>query len=199
VPIALILAESLAGQPVALARTSLVVLPAVALLLAGGLSGSRLGLAALGVLIVLRALQLAPSYGASPENWRAATHYVTAGAAAGDCVAFYPEDGRMAFQYYGGTLPTSVLPAASWERVTPYVERYVLPAPARINAIAARCPRIWLVASHEGQRDGSAGSRANLAHYGALQAALARAGYRRRVASAQFGWASPVRVQLLTR
>jgi mannosyltransferase len=197
VPIGLILAESLADQPVALARTSLVVLPAVALLLAGGLSGSRVGLAALGVLVVLRALQLAPSYGASPENWRAATHYVTAGAAAGDCVAFYPEDGRMAFQYYGGALPASVLPAASWAHVTPYVERYVQPAAARIDAIAARCTRLWLVASHEGQRDGPAGSRADLARYGALQAGLAQAGYRRRVASAQFGWASSVRVQLL--
>jgi hypothetical protein len=53
------------------------------------------------------------------------------------------------------------------------------------------------VASHEGQRDGPAGSRADLARYGALQAGLAQAGYRRRVASAQFGWASSVRVQLL--
>ncbi|MFL5831306.1 MAG: glycosyltransferase family 39 protein [Solirubrobacteraceae bacterium] len=198
VPIGLILLESVAGQPVALARTSLVALPAVALLLAGGLSASRLGLAALGVLVVLRALQLAPSYGASPENWHAATHYVAARAAAGDCIAFYPEDGQMAFQYYGGGLPRSVLPAASWASETPYVERYVQPSSARAGQIARSCSRLWLIASHEGQRDGPPGSRANLARYVALQAALARAGYRHRVAGAKFGWASPVRVQLLS-
>jgi mannosyltransferase len=197
VPIGLILVESLAGQPVALARTSLVALPAVALLLAWGLRASPVGLGVLVGLIVLRALQLGPSYGASPENWQAATRYVASGSSAGDCVAFYPEDGRMAFQYYGGALPRSVLPAGSWATDTPYVERYVLPGAARLGEIARSCPRLWLVASHEGQRDGPPGSRANLARYRALQTQLARAGYRRRVAVAKFGWASPVRVQLL--
>jgi mannosyltransferase len=199
VPIGLILVESLTGQPVALARTSLVALPAVAVLLAQRLSGSRLGLGALGVLVVLRALQLAPSYGASPENWHAATRYVAAGAAAGDCVAFYPQDGWMAFQYYGGPLPQAVLPAGSWAAARPYVERYVTPSPARLAQIAAGCPRLWLVASHEGQPDGPPGSRANYARYRSLQAALERAGYAHRVSQSKFGWASPVRVQLLAR
>jgi mannosyltransferase len=197
VPIGLILVESLAGQPVALARTSLVALPAVALLLAWGLSASRLGLAALGMLVVLRALQLAPSYGTSPENWHAATRYVAARAAAGDCVAFYPQDGWMAFQYYGRGLPQSVLPAASWGSAKPYVERYVQPSSARAGQISRSCQRLWLVASHEGQRDGPPGSRANLSRFTALQAELLRAGYGRRALDAKFGWSSPVRVQLL--
>ena len=103
----------------------------------------------------------------------------------------------MAFQYYGGALPRSVLPAASWASDSPYVERYVQPSSARAGQIARSCPRLWLIASHEGQRDGPPGSRANLARYTVLQAELTRAGYRRRAAGAKFGWASPVRVQLL--
>jgi 4-amino-4-deoxy-L-arabinose transferase-like glycosyltransferase len=193
VPIVLSLAESLAGQPIALARNSVLALPAVALLLAWGLRGSRLGLAAFIGLVVLRALQLAPSYGTSPENWKAATQYVAAHAGAGDCIAFYPLDGWMAFQYYGGALPRSVLPSASWATDRPYVERYVQPSGARLAQVAAGCPRLWLIASHEGERDGPALSRAHLARYNELVA------YRRRLASARFGWASPVRVQLLAR
>jgi hypothetical protein len=199
VPIVLSVAESLAGQPIALARNSVLALPAVALLLAWGLRGSRAGVAVFVGLVVLRALQLAPSYGTSPENWKAATRYVAAHAGAGDCIAFYPLDGWMAFQYYGGALPRSVLPAAQWTTDRPYVERYVQPSGARLAQVAAGCPRLWLIASHEGERDGPAGSRAHLARYNALQASLAPVAYRRRLASARFGWASPVRVQLLAR
>jgi mannosyltransferase len=210
VPLALALIESLIGQPVALARTSLVALPAVSLLLAWGLlSDDRyaralpawLGWSVVAVLIALRALQLAPSYGASPENWKAATRYVAQRTQAGDCIAFYPLDGRMAFDFYSsgrGTalaLPAPVLPAARWGALHPYVERYATLSASQTAQVAARCTRLWLVASHEGQPDGPPPARANLARYRALQAEFARV-YPTQTAT-KFGWASPVRVDLL--
>ena len=208
VPLALILAESLLGQPVALARTSLVVLPAASLLLAAGLfgqGGTRLSLpvplawAAVAALVVLRCFVLAPSYGSSPEDWKAAARYVLARVQPGDCVAFYPLDGWMVFNAYGGqgALPSSVLPAVGWGPPRPFVERYVVPAPAQLAAIRHRCGRVWLIASHEGQRDGPPGSRANLRRFHALEGSLAALyGARRLPAEERFGWAGPVRVRL---
>jgi mannosyltransferase len=204
VPLALILAESLTGQPIALARSSLVALPAVSIVLGRGLTrvprAPWLGYAVIGTLLVLRVLQLAPSYGVSPENWQAAARHVLAATRAGDCIAFYPSDGRMAFGYYvpaAAAAPTPVLPASPWGQTTPYVERYVAPPAAALAQIAARCSRFWLVASHEGVATGSDRSRANLARYQALRSALRRA-YSRRV-TATYGWASPVRVSLFDR
>jgi len=205
VPVLLSIAESFAGQPILLYRNSLVALPAVALLLAWGLMHPGvpkwLGLSGLGVLLALRALQLGPSYGISPENWKGAASYVSARVQSGDCIAFFPSDGRMPFGYYAGsTLSASltpVLPAASWSATRPFVEQYTLPSASRLAAIAAACPRLWLIASHYGARNGSAASRANYAHYAGLRGALASryAGH----ANATFGWARPVRVQLFSR
>ncbi len=80
VPVLLSIAESLAGQPILLYRNSLVALPAASLLLAWGLMQPRvprwIGAGAVGALVALRALQLAPSYGISPENWKGAARYV---------------------------------------------------------------------------------------------------------------------------
>ncbi len=210
VPLVLILAESLVGQPVALARTSLVVLPAASLLLAAGLFGPGairiplpvpLAWGALAILLVLRGLVLAPSYGSSPENWKAAAAYVSARAAPGDCIAFYPLDGWMVFNAYSGAgaaLPASVLPAAAWGPSRPYVERYVVPSAGRLAGVARRCGRVWLIASHEGQRDGPPVSQANLMRFHALQAAL-RGVYGTASPESRFGWAGPVRVRLYAR
>lgn len=208
VPLALILAESLLGQPVALARTSLVVLPAASLLLAAGLLGpgrTRLPLpvplawGAVAILLVLRGFVLAPSYGSSPEDWKAAARYVSNRAQPGDCVAFYPLDGWMVFNAYAGSgvLPASALPAIGWGPPRPFVERYVVPAPPQLAAIQHRCARVWLVASHEGQRDGPPASRANLRRYDRLEESLAALyGARTMPTERRFGWAGPVRVRL---
>jgi hypothetical protein len=110
--------------------------PAVALLLGAALTVARvprlLGWSLLAVLVVLRGLQVAPSYGVSPENWRAATADVVDHTAPGDCIAFYPSDGRMAFDYYLGharsdarRAPRPVLPSAPFDEVRAYVEQYV--------------------------------------------------------------------------
>ena len=101
-------------------------------------------------IVTLRALQLAPSYGVSPENWRAAVAYVTARDKPQDCVAFYPSDGRMAFEYYIGqrpglpaASPRPVLPPEPWGEVTPYVEDYASlshSALARVRRVPAAVP-----------------------------------------------------------
>lgn len=179
VPVALMWLESLVGQPVFTPRNLLMSLPAVALVLASLVTETRLAWIALAVVIGLRAVALAPSYGASPENWRAATAYVLASSRPGDCVAFYPLDARMPFAYY------------AHEPVVPYVERYDTPR------VPARCPRVWLVASHQGFPDGPPSSRAHFARYASLRASLARR-YPRQVTRA-FGYASVIWVQLFER
>lgn len=208
VPSGLSLLESVLGQPVDLARNSLVSLPAVSLVLAAGISDRRLapwiGWSTLGVLLALRALALAPGYGTSPENWRAATADVLTRTLPGDCIAFYPSDGRMAFDYYlllrrGGTAgaPRPVLPAAPWSEVRPYVEDYAALSSARLGAVQASCRRLWFVSSHQGQRNGASVSRADYGRYLSLLGTLTSA-YPQH-ATASFGWASPVRVELFAR
>jgi hypothetical protein len=134
---------------------------------------------AVAVLIALRAVALAPTYGTSPEDWRAATAYVLHASRPGDCIAFYPLDASMPFDYYSG------------RPVRPYVERYDTPQ------IPSGCPRLWLVASHQGQPDGTAASRAHYATYVALRSALGREYVRR--TTRRFGYASVIWVELLTR
>ena len=105
----------------------------------------------------------------------------------------------MAFDYYlpSATRLTPVLPAVPWAQIRPYVERYAAPAASQLMRIEAGCPRLWLIASHQGQRDGPPASRVNSARYLTLLHSLAGA-YPRHETKA-FGWASPVRVELLTR
>lgn len=220
VPVAIALIYSLFFQPVFLPRNLLMSVPAVGLLLGAGLTrtlptrphlhtlsrlptrAAFLGPALLVVLIGGRALQLAPSYGVSPEPWQQASAYVLGRARPGDCVAFYPLDGRMAFQYYVGTSPSadrraprSILPVLPWGEVHSDVEAYVTLTRTQIAQRAAGCRRMWFVSSHEGQADGPARSRANRAEFFEL---------RRRLESefgkgpiTQLGYASAVHVQLL--
>ncbi|MGI8903158.1 MAG: glycosyltransferase family 39 protein [Solirubrobacteraceae bacterium] len=225
VPVVLALAESWPGQPIFLPRNLLVALPAVALLLAWGIADRRvprlIAWSSLVALVALRALQLAPSYHVSPENWRAASAYVLARSRAGDCLAFYPSDGRMAFRYYLGRsaasafaasgsvsplssppsliarAPRPVLPAAPWREVHPYVEDYASLSGSELARLPSGCPRLWLIASHRGQPQGSPVSRANYARYVALRAALA--GEYARPGTVAFGYASPVAVDLFAK
>jgi hypothetical protein len=167
-----------------------VVLPAVALLLAWGLTRLGIGWAVLAAVIALRALQLGPAYGVSPEDWRSATAYVLARATPGDCVAFYPSDGRNAFRYYArGKPPRSVLPPVSWSNGRAYIENY-----ATLTTPPAGCRRLWLVSSHQGRRNGPAASRANLARYQSLRSMLMAAYGNGRVT--RFGYADAVTVEL---
>ncbi len=206
VPVAITFVYSLVAQPLFQPRNVLMSVPPVALLLAAGITHPRVprlaAVAALAALVVLRALQLAPSYGVSPEPWQQAVAYVQARARPGDCIAFYPLDGRMAFQYYIGTgaaadrsAPRSILPIVRWGSVKPYVERYDTLSPAQIARRGAGCRRLWFVSSHEGQTDGPAQSLANRARFLALRAKLERAFGHAPIV--QLGYAAAIHIQLL--
>jgi mannosyltransferase len=204
VPVGVAYVESLVGQSIFLPRNLLICIPAVSLLLAWGITrcGVRplLAIAAVFGLLALRALQVAPGYGVSPEDWRAATDYVLAHTRAGDCVAFYPSDGRNAFRYYvraEAIAPRPVLPAVPFSDPRAYIEDYATVSPRQLRLVPHSCARLWLVSSHEGQRNGTAGSRANYARYLALGSTLARAYPRGRART--FGYAAPVRIELFTR
>jgi mannosyltransferase len=207
VPVVLAFAESEVGQPIFIARNLLMCLPAVALVLAVGVCDPRLpgvvGVGALAAVVVLRVLALAPTYGVSPEDWQQATAYVLARVQPGDCAVFYPLDARMAFEYYvardGATAraPRSVLPVLPWGKVKPYVEDYATLPASQIPGIAASCPRLWLISSHEGQPNGpSARSRSNWSTFVALRASLEEA-YRSH-ARVQFSYAATIHIDLLT-
>jgi len=94
------------GEPIELERTTILLLPAVALITAWLLLrpavAPALGLAGVAVLFGLRLAQVVPSYGVSPEPWNRATAYVLAATPASRpaCVAFYAQDGREVFDYY---------------------------------------------------------------------------------------------------
>jgi hypothetical protein len=228
VPVVLAGFESIVGQSIFTPRNLLVSLPPVSILFAWAAVGRRApglppvparapagtpqslqrwggapGWLAVAVLLTLRALQLAPTYGVSPEDWKAATSFVVARAEPGDCIAFYPSDGEMAFEYYIGGSATSearaprpVLPVTTWGAVTPYVERYVTLSPHEIAAVSGSCRRLWLVASHQGLSDGPPVSVEHLRRYVRLQSAL---GARMSVLSASsFGYADPVDVELFS-
>lgn len=218
VPFLLALFGSEIGQSVFVPRNLLISLPPASILLAmvafrlahgqrarpTTKTASRVGWLVVLGFIVLRALQLAPSYGTSPEDWHSAVSHVLASDKPGDCIAFYPSDGRMAFEYYVGgqahgigSAPRPVLPAEAWGKVTPYVEDYATFSPSALKRVAASCPRLWLVASHEGVANGPAGSAAHYVRYRQLRAALEAAYLRHETSS--FGYADPVEVELLSR
>jgi mannosyltransferase len=183
VPVVLMWVWSFIGQPIFTPRNLLVSLPAVALLLAWVIMSSRLPsiVAWLGVavLIALRLVVLVPSYGTSPENWRAATAYVLASSRPGDCVAFYPLDASMPFDYYAG------------RPVQPHVEQY------SATPVPAGCARVWLLASHQGLPSGTAASRAHYGRYVSVRETLAQRYPHRSVKS--FGYASVIWVELFSR
>jgi mannosyltransferase len=207
VPSAITFLYSFASQPIFEPRNVLVSTPAISLALATTVSGSRRGrtvaAVAVALVVALRALQLAPAYGVSPEPWSTVTATVLAQSRPGDCVAFYPLDGRMAFQYYvaddpGGLrrAPRSILPVLPWTRVKSYVEEYATLSPAGLARRAVTCRRLWVISSHEGQADGPALSRAHRAAYFRLDGTLQALFGFSPVAS--YGYASTIHVQLLT-
>jgi hypothetical protein len=206
VPFTVALVESLITQPIFTPRNLLLAVPAASLTLAFGLTDRRLprwlALIAFVALVALRGLVLAPTYAASPEDWRYATNTIVTLTRPGDCVAFYPLDSRMPFSYYVRSLgyeaaaPRPVFPAAQWSVVKPYVEEYRAPGAAKLRRIVRGCPRLWLVSSHEGQKKGPAGSKQNFVRFRQLKHRL-----RHLYAVHQklhFGYAATIHVMLLS-
>ena len=177
--------ESAAGHSIFQARYLLISLPAVSLLLAWLLADrdrldGRLprvvAPAAIAALIVLRALQVAPAYGVSSENWRAATSYVISQSEPRDCLAFYPADGRMAFRYYlrdFARAPRPILPALAWPLARPFVEDYASLSSSEVARLPAECGRVWLIARHGGGAGGTTVSRVNYLKFERLKHSLA--------------------------
>jgi len=198
---------SVAGEPIELARCAILLMPGLALLVVWALCDPRLprfaGALGVTVLLGLRLAQVIPAYGVSPENWKAATAYTLAVTGQGRaCVAFYPQDGRESFDYYlrgdaAADRLTPVLPTLGWATVKPYVEHYGTLSAAGWKTVAASCPRLFLIASHQGQRGGTPASRVDYARYQTILTELSShyAGHSQR----KFGWASPVRVTVFTR
>jgi mannosyltransferase len=204
VPALVALLESAAGQSIFQARYLLVSLPAVSLMLAWALVelpvARGVGLGVLAALIVLRALQLAPAYGTSSENWREATAYVIVHRQPKDCTAFYPGDGRMAFRYYlqdPGGAPTPILPASPWRIVRPYVEYYASLPPAQLATLPSRCNRVWFVTRNGGGAGGTTVSRANYQRLGDLRRVFQRSYPLARTSA--FGQAQLLTVTLYAR
>ena len=131
----------------------------------------------MAAVVTLQALQLAPAYGVSAENWRGATSYVVGHTQPRDCIAFYPLDNRQAFRYYlssPGSAPRPILPAAAWRQVRPFVEDYATLSPSAVAELPSRCGRVWLVASHEGRAGGPPASAANFRRFTSLTGELGR-------------------------
>ncbi len=109
-PGALTFLYSLVSQPIFVPRNLLLSTPAVALAFAPAVADRRwprfVAPALLAAVLAARAIPVARAYGVSPEPWQAVTARVLAASRPGDCIAFYPSDARMAFQYYVGTGPT---------------------------------------------------------------------------------------------
>ncbi|HET9094698.1 MAG TPA: hypothetical protein VFN36_06380 [Solirubrobacteraceae bacterium] len=214
VPTALTLLAYRLGEPIELVRVTILELPPVALLIAWVClrreARPALGVAAIIVLLGLRAAQLIPAYGVSSEPWNAATAYVLQSTSASRpaCVVFYAQDGREAVDYYlqrtahpVGSDPAPalrpVLPAVPWTTVRPFVERYASLDPGQRARIVHDCPRLWLIGSHTGQRKGTHRSLVNQRRYERLEAALRRRYPHTTLRT--FGWAAPIHVRELFR
>jgi mannosyltransferase len=203
---ALVFVYSLVSQPLFQPRNVMTSVPPIAIVVALAICDRRLPRAVAGAALVLalgiRLVPLALSYDVSPEPWDAATYAVLTAARPGDCVVFYPEDGRNPFQYYqrtakpvGAVTPRSALPLTGWGDVRSYVERYETLSPARQAALASTCPRLWLVSSHEGQSTGPARSRHNLKTFNHFRTQLEQLFGKGRVRT--YGYASAIHVRLL--
>jgi hypothetical protein len=205
VPTFVALVVSDAGKPIELDRCSILLMPAVSLLLVWALLHTSvprwLGVLLLAAVLALRLVQIVPSYGSSPEDWKAATADVLrADGGRLGCVAFYPQDGRQVFDYYlsgRGAQLKPVLPTLPWSQVKPYVEQYRTLDAAALSRIAAGCPRLFLLASHVGQSSGPAVSRVHAARYVTLQHQLASR-YPHH-STTKFSWAGPVYVTEYSR
>lgn len=205
VPSMLSFVYSLFAQPMFLPRNLLMSVPAVALLLGAALAAPRmprrLGLTLFVVLVVLRGAQVVPTYAVSPEPWQQASATVLARSRPGDCIAFYPLDGRMAFQYFfsrtstPGYGPREILPIAPWNSTQIFVERYYTLSSAQIARRAPGCHRLWFISSHEGQRSGPAESIDHRTRFLALRQRLEAAFGHAPVE--QLGYAAAIHIQLL--
>jgi hypothetical protein len=183
VPTLVAIIAAAGGEPLELDRSAVLLVPGVALVLTWVIwhSGALRAVAwtGLAVVVALRVIVLIPTYDNSPEPWQTVSTFVLDHAQRGDCIAFYPEDGRMAFGYYvrrdaGGIrrAPTPVLPVGGWHQLKPYVESYALPTRPTMDQWARQCTHLWVISSHAGSSTGTDLSRQNYAGLISLERGL---------------------------
>ena len=176
VPAVLAVGAALLGEPIELSRAAILLIPALSLLLGWGFWHPGLprgaGLALLVAVLALRALQLAPSYGVSPENWSAATSHVLAATPIGPRVRRVLPAGRSrAVRLLPAGLRRSRHgpdPDPAHGRLVEgagIVERYRSLGTTRRAEIANRCTSVWLIASHSGRRYGPVTSQRDYRRY----------------------------------
>ncbi len=160
-----------------------------------------------GIFLLVAALRLAsviPTYGVSPENWEEPTNYLIQNARQNDCIAFYPADTRTLIVYYlqqndkkwrkiAASLKP-ILPKVALTKMPSYVEDYYSLSPKQLESDAQRCPRMWLVSSHQGNQDGTKVSVRHYYRFFSLYDNIAR--LYPVVHTNTYGWSSPVDVTL---
>ncbi|MBO0769114.1 MAG: glycosyltransferase family 39 protein [Solirubrobacterales bacterium] len=204
VPAVLALAAAVIGVPMELPRAATMLIPGVALVLAWLLFRSGwdppFGWGWLVLILALRLIVLVPNYGTSPEPWHAVVKRVLSVSRPSDCVAFYPQDGRMTFDYYrrgmkdGHTnAPRSVLPDAPWGHISTYLDAYTLPIRVTMSDWAVRCQRLWLISAKPGSPGTDSASRARNSGLGWLEQGLKHRFVP--VSSQRYGWSSTILVR----
>jgi mannosyltransferase len=155
-----------AGVVISIVRPLLVpnyfigVVPAIALLAAGGISSLKLRpiplIAGTGFCVML-AYSLFPSYGQSTrdeQNWQGATAFVLARSSPRAGVVFLDPDGWNTFDYYvllnhaAAGAPTPVFPNKPWLLITNYSRDPQVPSAAALGCVANHFNVVWLVVSN---------------------------------------------------
>jgi len=147
------------------------------------LPGRALAGGLLACAVLARGYVLRPGYGVPVENWQGAASFVSRSTRPGDCAAFFLADGYSAFDYYATVgsyrpLPRPVLPTTPYATRLPYALDPAVLSASALDALAASCPRLWLIRTHETGARPPPGSPAfqvlKYARYRQLLAALRR-------------------------
>jgi mannosyltransferase len=158
VPLLIAGAVSYFATPILVARYFVIVVPALVLLLALGLTRmpSRVRFTALVLILALSIASIVRWYSQGEyQEWRSASSFVVADAMEGDGVVFIAPYGRISFEYYLERFPAAraslqpLFPAGDWGRPTIDLVRYL---PLDAEAVAPGLddhPRVWLLLSDE--------------------------------------------------
>ena len=150
-----------AAKPVFETRFLIVSLPAFVMLVALGLTRLRAQalFASAVALVAVLSLGSVRAWHDAPDKqwWRAAAQHVRSRAQAGDAVSFFVYSARVPFEYYArrpgvsdADLTFVDLASDAWVAGNKQPE----PSPARLRALAAAHPRVWLVRLQDGTPPG---------------------------------------------
>lgn len=152
-------AISVTVQPVLADRYIISSLPPASMLVGVALSRvqPKVVAAVVGVALAVARLAVAvPLYGVPLEGWRQMVAEVAARSQRHDCMALFVSDVYTAVDYYvlrsaklPATFPVPVLPEASWRSRSPFARDPAIIPVQRLPEVAAACPRLWLVRSHD--------------------------------------------------